>query len=96
MQDGTYQRRMIGWSPTCDHEADIVPCVVLDPFLGSGTTLLVARDLGRSGIGIDLSKDYLKLAKKRLSLPRTQDEHDWLAQESRKRRKEARPLTEWS
>ena len=33
--------------------------VVLDPYLGSGTTMKVARDLGRSCIGIELEKEYL-------------------------------------
>lgn len=33
--------------------------VVLDPFAGSGTTVRVARDLGREGIGLDLSRPYL-------------------------------------
>lgn len=43
--------------------------VVLDPFVGSGTTLLVARQLGRNGIGLDLSFDYLsQQARKRLEL----------------------------
>jgi site-specific DNA-methyltransferase (adenine-specific) len=41
--------------------------VVLDPFAGSGTTLKVARHLGRNYVGIELSADYIKLAKKRLS-----------------------------
>jgi DNA modification methylase len=42
------------------------PCVVLDPFLGSGTTCLVARRLGRHAVGVELKADYLKLAAKRL------------------------------
>jgi DNA modification methylase len=47
----------------------IVSCTVLDPFVGSGTTLLVAEELGRNGIGIDLSYDYLyNQARKRLGL----------------------------
>jgi DNA modification methylase len=40
---------------------------VLDPFLGSGTTVLVARRLGRRFIGIDCSQDYCDLARRRLA-----------------------------
>lgn len=40
---------------------------VLDPFCGSGTALLAAANLGRFGIGIDLSKDYLSLAESRMA-----------------------------
>ena len=36
--------------------------VVLDPFSGTGTTLLAARNLGRKSIGIDISSEYLRLA----------------------------------
>jgi site-specific DNA-methyltransferase (adenine-specific) len=36
--------------------------VILDPFLGSGTTCRVARRLGRTNIGIELSTEYCKLA----------------------------------
>jgi DNA modification methylase len=43
--------------------------VVLDTFVGSGTTCMVARELGRQGVGIDLSLDYLRNnARKRLEL----------------------------
>ena len=41
--------------------------VVLDPFMGSGTTAAVARNLARKAIGIDLNADYLQLARKRLA-----------------------------
>ena len=40
--------------------------VVLDPFSGTGTTMKVAYELGRKSIGIDLSGEYIKLAKKRI------------------------------
>lgn len=40
--------------------------VVLDPYCGSGTTLVAARLLGKKFIGIDISKDYIKLSNQRL------------------------------
>ncbi|MCV9960930.1 site-specific DNA-methyltransferase [Pararhizobium sp. BT-229] len=40
--------------------------VVLDPFCGTGTTLAVARQLGRSSIGIDISQNYVEVANSRL------------------------------
>jgi DNA modification methylase len=40
--------------------------IVLDPFIGSGTTAVVARQFRRQFIGIDLSPQYVRLAKNRL------------------------------
>ena len=40
--------------------------IVLDPFLGSGTTLKVAKKLNRNGIGIELNQEYIQIAKKRI------------------------------
>lgn len=40
--------------------------IVLDPFMGSGTTLKVAKQLNRSGIGIELKKEYIEIAKQRI------------------------------
>jgi site-specific DNA-methyltransferase (adenine-specific) len=39
---------------------------VLDPFLGSGTTLRVCQQLNRAGVGIELNPDYIKMARDRL------------------------------
>ncbi|WP_293129079.1 site-specific DNA-methyltransferase [Microcoleus sp. bin38.metabat.b11b12b14.051] len=39
--------------------------IILDPFCGTGTTLVVARNLGRKSVGIDLSPQYLKLSRER-------------------------------
>jgi DNA modification methylase len=50
--------------PTPD--APVRPSVILDPFNGTGTVPMVARTLGRWGIGIDLSADYLRLARWRI------------------------------
>jgi DNA modification methylase len=41
--------------------------LVLDPFLGSGTTAVVARRLGRHYLGIDCAKEYCEMARRRLA-----------------------------
>ena len=41
--------------------------VVLDPFMGSGTTVTVANKMGRAGLGIEIVKEYYKLAENQLS-----------------------------
>jgi hypothetical protein len=53
-----------GWRPTCScgHDAPPIPATVLDPFVGSGTTLIAADRLGRSAIGIDVQPQYIDLA----------------------------------
>jgi site-specific DNA-methyltransferase (adenine-specific) len=52
----------------CGCEAPTRPGLVLDPFAGSGTTLKVARDLGRDALGIELHPGFAVLARERASL----------------------------
>jgi DNA modification methylase len=73
---GAPQKRVIAsyedledaWVPTCACPPfEPVPCTVLDPFGGSGTTAAVAKELGRSAVLIDLNADYLRLARARVA-----------------------------
>ena len=61
------EKQFKGWKPVCSCNADTVPATVLDPFVGSGTTLAVAQRLGRKGVGTDINDEYLELAQKRLA-----------------------------
>lgn len=68
---GTKHTTTKGFSPTCTCTAGTRPGVVLDPFMGSGTTALVARAEGRNFLGCDLNPEYVKIAEKRLAIPYT-------------------------
>jgi DNA modification methylase len=41
--------------------------IVLDPFMGSGSAIVAARDLERKGIGLDINPDFVEIARKRLA-----------------------------
>ena len=72
MRDGTgYTTATItGYACACPGAtAPATPGIVLDPFAGTGTTMLVASVFGRTGIGVDRSADYCRLAQWRCSDP---------------------------
>lgn len=55
----------VGWKP--------VPAIVFDPFIGTGTTAIVAKELGRNYYGVDNSQEYVDIANSRLSETKKKD-----------------------
>jgi len=55
---------------TLTHKGELV----LDPFVGIGTTLIAAQDMGRNALGFDLKKEYIENSKKRLAQKRIVDD----------------------
>lgn len=66
---GSTLTKTTGWQPTCDCNASSEPGIVLDMFMGSGTTAIVAKKNGRNFIGCDLNTDYVVMSDKRLAQP---------------------------
>ena len=60
------KKEFIGYTD-CGCNAEFIHGIVLDPFFGSGTTGLVAMELNRNYIGIELNPEYIKIAENRLS-----------------------------
>lgn len=56
------KRRSVGWSD-CGCSGPFRPGIVLDPFMGTGTTLRVATANGRSSVGIDLDPKFTELVR---------------------------------
>jgi len=65
----------LGWVRGCTCATDkVVPAIVFDPFMGTGTTAVVARKYGRDFLGIDASPNFIEAAKARLEHTRVQDD----------------------
>lgn len=64
--EGAPERKTTGFRPTCDHDDNTGRSIILDPFMGSGTTGLRAQQLRRQWVGIELSQEYIDIAKQRL------------------------------
>ncbi len=65
-----YEVRTVGWKPLCggcDYIGSVRAAIVLDPFLGAGTTALVALKAGRDFVGIELNPAYVEMAEKRIA-----------------------------
>lgn len=73
--DDPIETKTIGWQPGCKcfgkftaiQRAVSKPCIVFDPFFGSGTVGLVAYKLNRSWLGTELNPEYCKIAEKRIA-----------------------------
>lgn len=63
----TKSLQTLGFKPSCTCAASTRPGVVYDPFMGSGTTSLVAQRLGRDFCGSELNFEYLQIARGRLA-----------------------------
>lgn len=62
-----YEKLTTGWQPGCKCDAgEPVPQTVLDPFAGSGTTLMVADRLGRNAVGCELNPEYVAMIRRRI------------------------------
>jgi DNA modification methylase len=64
-------KQATGFKPSCEcqsDESEAEPGIVIDPFLGSGTTAEAAKQLRRRWIGIELNSDYIATAQSRIGV----------------------------
>lgn len=59
-KNGDREEKIVGWRNVCIHKSDSGRGRVLDPFLGSGTTGMVANTAGVDWAGVDISHEYLR------------------------------------
>lgn len=81
-----------GWERDCEHlmgRERLVPCTVIDPFAGSGTTVITAELLGRSAVGIDLDPRVHEF----MAIRRPEVEK-WFTKRNKRRMKEEREKAE--
>ena len=64
---GDVEATTLGWKPSCECDADVRPCTVMDPFGGSGTVGLVADQMRRDAILIEISPEYAEMARGRIT-----------------------------
>lgn len=95
--DKVYRAKFLGWEKKCDCETDeIVSGIVIDPFMGSGTTGVVAKKNDRRWIGIDLNQDYVDFAEERIERGT-----DYMRKKERQKKKKEKvqeinhDITEW-
>ena len=61
------EKATVGWESACKcNKEETIPCTVLDPFNGSGTSGMVALKNYRNYIGIDINSDYLDMTEDRI------------------------------
>ena len=64
---GETTSKTTGWRPTCGCGEQPIPCTVLDPFSGTGSTGVAACQLGRNYIGCELFEKYAEMSKRRIA-----------------------------
>ena len=66
--EGMVEKKTVSWTKSCTcSSTQLSRPLVLDPFMGSGTTALVSLMNGRDFVGIELNPEYIKMAEKRVA-----------------------------
>jgi DNA modification methylase len=65
--NGAPTKQTTGWRPTCAHNHEPIPCVVVDIFAGACTVGLVADRLGRDSIMMELNPEYAAMGEQRIN-----------------------------